>query len=528
MALATVATPTLSSWGARQNPVRSFNVCLAPAIANQDAELVQTIADAGVQTVWLADFLYGHRLTSEDILRQARKRLEARGLRVNVLNCSLGHPGNSLGSVSQELDRPPKHWRTAQRPDGTPFWGTSIHSPANDENNAILRKQHDLGFRSCFLDDDFRLARSPGEIGGCFCNDHRDEFLRLGGYKANRWNELCDDVAQRRLTPLLRAWIDYQGSLLIGALRGQRQSFGGDLGVMVMYLGSEKAGIRLKDLKGIPARVGESMFSDATFQSPKNKTDELFSVLFHRRYIHPENAYSETTAYPSDQLSAENLAAKLVISTLADVRHTFFMSGLTPFPRAHWATLAPAMRQQVEFHKQIAGAVSAGPFKHFWGDAERYVGEDQPFSLWLAMGIPFEVVDTLPRDGWTFLSDYDAREISSSRSYPGTQIVCRDTASKTPADSIRVEESLPKLFEFKNKILPLIANIPHIVEEQPAICAWYPKVRKVMVWNLSTSRQTLTLAEGNKTTTLNLGPLESTLVESQSRNHVIVPRNRND
>jgi hypothetical protein len=60
--------------------------------------------------------------------------------------------------------------------------------------------------------------------------------------------------------------------------------------------------------------------------------DELFSVLFHRRFADPQRCYSETTAFPADRLSAANMAAKLVISTLADVRHTMFMSGLTPFP----------------------------------------------------------------------------------------------------------------------------------------------------------------------------------------------------
>jgi hypothetical protein len=88
------------------------------------------------------------------------------------------------------------------------------------------------------------------------------------------------------------------------------------------------------------------MFDDHSFTPVKGKTDELFSVLFHRRFVRPELAFSETTAYPANRLSAAHLAAKLVISTLADVRHTMFMSGLTPFPREHWSVLAPAMREQ--------------------------------------------------------------------------------------------------------------------------------------------------------------------------------------
>jgi hypothetical protein len=51
------------------------------------------------------------------------------------------------------------------------------------------------------------------------------------------------------------------------------------------------------------------------------------------------------------------------------------------------------MRRQADLHEQLAGHRPRGPFKHFWGDAERQVGEDRPFSLWLALGVPFEVVD---------------------------------------------------------------------------------------------------------------------------------------
>lgn len=120
---------------------------------------------------------------------------------------------------------------------------------------------------------------------------------------------------------------------------------------MAMYLGAEKAGIRLRDYRRVPFRVGKSTFDDGSFGPPKGKTDELFSVLFHRRFAQAEDTFSESTAYPADRLSAANLA-KLVVSTLADVRHTLFMSGLTPFPRA---ALAPAMLTQAALHESVAG-----------------------------------------------------------------------------------------------------------------------------------------------------------------------------
>jgi hypothetical protein len=181
---------------------------------------------------------------------------------------------------------------------------------------------------------------------------------------------------------------------------------------MVMYLGSEKSGIRLADYTGALFRVGEGHFNDGDFGPLKGKTDELFSVLFHRRFTPPRLSFSETTAYPANALSASNMAAKLVISSLADVRNTLFMSGLTPFPESHWATLGTAMRKNALIHARIAGHRARGPFKHFWGEAGRFAGtEARPYSLFLACGVPFEVVDRPQGPGYTFLDTVDARAV---------------------------------------------------------------------------------------------------------------------
>jgi hypothetical protein len=519
MATAAILAPALPTIAAHRKGARIFHVCLSPTALEKDPGLAQRVRDAGVSTVWLPAFFYGHRPYSNDQIVRARKRLEDTGLEPQLLNCALGHPGDALGdaSLGDQLSRPPRHWHNGQRPDGTLFTGTSLHVPATEENSAALREQRKFGFRTCFLDDDFRLARSPGEIGGCFCEEHRREFLQTGGYDARRWDELVDDAGARRLTPLLRQWLEFNGKQLTASFRAQRRAFGGDLGIMVMYLGAEKAGIRLKDYRGVPFRVGELMFNDPSFASVKNKTDELFSVLFHRRFVLPEHAFSETTAYPHDQLSGANLAAKLVISTLADVRNTMFMSGLTPFPGERWSVLAPAMREQARLHEAIAGHRPRGPFKHYWGEAQRLVGDDAPFSLWLAAGVPFEVVDKLPADGWTFLSDFDAREQAAPADETKSAWICRDSAAKHPAKAGVLNESLPALFAFKKQILPRLQNVPHVEEDQPAVCAWYPTARKVMVWNLSEQAQTLTLIDGTRRTELKLGPLGAGLAEVAAR-----------
>lgn len=511
--------PTARARGASR-PVRSYHVCLSPAVIEREEGLLDAVREAGVGTVWLADFFYGHRPFPVDQIRRARARVEAAGLEAQLINVPLGHPGDSLEAKDGTFPlTPPAHWRLARRPDGRQHAGTSLHEPATAENAAALREQRRMGFRTCFVDDDFRLARGPGEIGGCFCDEHRERFLKRGGWPAGRWDELLDDVRSRRLTGRLRDWLEFQGDELTGSFRAQQRAFGRELGIMVMYLGAEKAGIRLADYRRVPFRVGELMFDDRSFGSPKGKTDELFSTLFHRRFAAPERAYSETTAFPADRLSGRNLAAKLVVSTLADVRHTMFMSGLTPFAREHWGVLGPAMREQARIHAAVAGHRPRGPFRHFWGEAERSVGDDRPFSLWLALGIPFEVSDRAAADGWTFLSDHDAAALAGAAASGGSagtrpeRWVCRATAAVRPRSAEAVEETSAALFAFKRRVLPQLGTVPHVLEEAPAVCAWYPTAGRVLVWNLGEDARTLNLRHGARTSEVRLEGLGCASVE---------------
>jgi hypothetical protein len=324
---------------------------------------------------------------------------------------------------------------------------------------------------------------------------------------------LLEDVRSRRFTPLLRQWVEFTCDDLTGSFRAQQEAAGGALGIMVMYLGAEKAGIRLDDYRHLPMRVGELMFDDRSFSPLKGKTDELFSVLFHRRFVAPESAYSETTAYPADQLSAEHLAAKLVISTVADVRHTMFMSGVTPFPKTHWAPLAPAMRRQAGFHAQLAGHSLRGPFKHYWGQASRYTGDDHPFSLFLAAGVPFEATDRPARDGWTFLSDADAAAAAEGKLVSsGTRFLCRPVA-RAAAALEPCEESLAALFALKRRILPAaLRDVPHVENDAAAVLAWYPSARTALLWNPRAERTPFLVRCGGQTREVTLGPLESGLL----------------
>jgi hypothetical protein len=469
--LATAITPS---------SVRNFHLSVSPEALDRDPELPGVVRTAGVADVWIGAFHYGHWYYTPERIAAQRKAWERAGMRTHVIQVPLGHPGDSLGSADGQLPLiPPPHWKPCVRSDGKIQWGTSLHPPATAENVDAIRRIASLGVRRAFVDDDFRLAQGPGTIGGCYCDAHITEFARRYGYGAPVREQLLEAVRARRLDTVVRNWVAYTCDQLSDCFRAiQKGAPEIDLGIMVMYLGAEKAGIRLDDYRGVPFRVGELMFDDKSFGRVKGKTNELFSSLFHRHFAAPERAYSETTAFPADRLSARNMAAKLAISTLSDVRHTMMMSGATPFPRTHWDTLAPAMRKQAAVHARVAGHTPRGPFKHWWGEASRYVGNDNPYSLFLAAGVPFEVCDAPPREGWAFLSDADADSFRSAA---------------TAVTRKAVPETLADLYALKRQIKKALHDVPFVEDEKPVVCSWLPTARRVLLWNLAEQRETFSL-----------------------------------
>ncbi|MBC8179908.1 hypothetical protein H8E88_02180 [candidate division KSB1 bacterium] len=367
----------------------------------KNPELISIMKNAGISDVWMGSFLQGKWYHTPKELRKSADFLLSKGFNPHVLTVPLGHPGNAIDPSDESWATKKQNWKNACDYDGSLFSGTSIHPPIVEENIEAHKLLANEGFDILFLDDDFRLAKYPGKIGGCFCDDCKNEFLNNYGYGNSDWEILIDSVAKRNPTKILRAWIEYTCDKeydMFAALQNATPQM--DIGIMVMYLGAEKAGIALDKYQDVPFRVGELMFGDKSFGKVKGKTDELFSSLFHRRFVKPEMAYSESTTYPQDALSAKNMAAKLSVSLLSDVRNTMFMSGIQPFPIDYWKTLAPAMKKNAQLHEEIAGLTSKGPFKHFWGWDSRLVGTDKPFSLFLASGIPFEVIDDVTKDGW--------------------------------------------------------------------------------------------------------------------------------
>ena len=493
--------------------VRTFSLCTNTTILNSHPEFANLIAKSGVTDVWMPVFLNGYwPYPIEDILSWKAK-IEKMGIAVHALTVPLGHPNNSLGGDTS-FDVPPQHWPRSVDVDGKKYSGTSVHHVVTEENSKVIQIASRAGFKKLFLDDDFRLARSPGNIGGCFCDWHKLDFTREYGYNEQDWMQLKQDIKNRELSPVLSNWIEYNCDRLTNSFRAQQASAPEvALGIMVMYLGSEKAGIRLNDYKGSLFRVGELMFEDKSFNPVKGKTDELFSALFHRRFVTPELAFSETTAYPADKLSDKNMAAKLHISTIADIRNSMMMSGLEPFPFTHWEMLAPAMKKAAAIHQKIAGQKLQGPFKHFWGESSRMVGNDKPFSLFLASGIPFEVTEKPSSGGWTFLSDFDASDVESGKlKSMGTTFLHGSNPEKKFNKVRFVAENPQEIFAFKQEIISQLKGVPYVEEDKPVVCAWYPESKTVLLWNLTETKETFTVKISDLVRHIEIDGLDTELV----------------
>jgi hypothetical protein len=497
-----------------QGKVRRFSLCTNTTVLKNHPGFFDLIVNSGVNEVWMPFFLNGYWAYPIEDIAWWKKRFEKKGVVVHILTVPLGHPGNSLGGAP-EFESTPKHWPRGIDIDGRKYSGTSVHPIITEENKTVIQKVNQAGFKKLFLDDDFRLARSPGVIGGCFCNDHQKEFLDKYGYSTTDWTILIQSVKDRNLNPVLKDWINFTCNQLSHSFKAQQAAAPEvELGIMVMYLGAEKAGIRLDDYKGSLMRVGELMFEDRFFTPVKGKTDELFSALFHRRFVNPEKSFSETTAYPADKLSAKNMAAKLHITTIADIRNTMMMSGLEPFPLSHWSVLAPVMKKAAAMHQKIAGQPLKGPFKHYWGESSRMISTDKPYSLFLAIGIPFEVTNVPASDGWTFLSDTDAVDVATGKlKTNGTSFLYGGSSNKNLNGLRFVPETLQDLFAFKHELIPRLIDIPYVEDEKPVICAWYPGVKTVLLWNLSETKESLIVRLNNKKYPVEIGGLDAELVK---------------
>ncbi len=488
---------------------RTYHLSVGCETVNQSEALPTLWKEAGVTDLWLTTWYSGRYAVTWDAFDAAIAKTRELGMTPHWLSVPFGHPtpyDSGKGAF-------PEVWKPVERFTGRKGWGISCHTPMDDVC-AELNRSLATRFGPCdhFLDDDFRFADSPDEVGGCVCPECRTTFLQTTGIAESRWEELLESLRQNEDTPLVRLWVDYQCDQLSTIFRKIRDVAPQiDLGIMVMGMGSERAGIRLDDYRECLFRVGEWMFDDQQYGSVKNKTIELFSVLLHRRFASPGRTFSETTICPDNALSKENMASKLAFSTLADVRNTMFMCNI---PAHYWSFFAPRMKKEAQYHEILAGKQPVGPFKHYWGKAGRYLAGYNAYSLFLALGVPFEVTDTLSENGWTFLGDHDANSVERGEiTSPGTRCVAR---GRSASDRFtQVDETFESLFAFRKTVLPTLQKerIPYVEEETPVICGWYPDANAMLLWNVENTPKTIHVRYGETSTPVELPALETVLLQ---------------
>lgn len=173
------------------------------------------------------------------------------------------------------------------------------------------------------------------------------------------------------------------------------------------------------------------------------------------------------------------------------------------------------MQKQARHHETLKGHRPQGPFKHYWGEGSRYVGDDQPFSLFLATGIPFEVTDSVSEEGWTFLADADAQNLAgSSGAAAKRRLVCRPGAEGASGDLRAVDETLDALWPLKHQVIEAGLDVPYVVEDLPVVCAWYPSAKSVLLWNLTGEGVSLRLQWDGKTVPIEVDALDTALISA--------------
>lgn len=164
---------------------RDYSVCINADIILTDPEMLEILADAGVKAIWIATYFYGYWPYEKSKIIRAKELVQRRAMEAYAITIPFGHPGDSLNAGDEAFPLiPPAHWPRTTDIKGEQYAGTTVNELVNTENARALQEVSELGFTRCMTDDDFRIARLPGVIGGSFDDETRHHFLQRGGYSA--------------------------------------------------------------------------------------------------------------------------------------------------------------------------------------------------------------------------------------------------------------------------------------------------------------------------------------------------------
>jgi len=369
-----------------QEPRLNFNRdCGADWVLNDPGAgpILQRMKEAGVETLWLHGYFFGHYTATLEQLAEAKQVLEDLGFAVNIISVPAGHPTFSAGA-----NNIPATWKNRVNVDGTPVYGCPcINDTMIEDNRLAAVKFAQLGFEKIFYDDDLRLGNVDGQIQGCFCDDciagfnaqnslsvTRKKLQRaIASYERSRkfhdwcaaqldsaggvWAKLLNAV----LVPLEKAvskceqkckshmlcesWMDYTCGKVLKFLQAVTVP-GVTNGLMIMRDGDRRHGIDIpllrREMPDLFFRVGEEYFVDAAFNTPEGKAALAKSIRGHLALVgDPALCYSET-AMIECRLSPANFVEKMKIEIGLGLRNLFFMNGAEPMPTEYWDAIIAA------------------------------------------------------------------------------------------------------------------------------------------------------------------------------------------
>ena len=310
------------------------------------ADRIEWLKAVGVRTVWLDCYTYGTWLASLQEIAQAKALLEQHGFEVQAITVPVGHGSGALLGDGQDPELP-SSWQNRMNAHGQ---AVALSACINQEqmikeSREAAEALQKLGFTKLFYDDDLRVGPWGPSLQGCFCPRCMQSFYqKYPQYDRMSGAEILATATEG--DALWEAWSDVQCDHVLRFIE-QTVPCGMTPGIMVMHNADRRHGVDVARIKkrfpNALIRVGEGHFEDASFENEVAERAIRASIQNHLHAIGSvQNAVSESTVYPKNALSPENLVRKLELEIRCGLRELFLMSGLFYLDKAYWQAIAKA------------------------------------------------------------------------------------------------------------------------------------------------------------------------------------------
>lgn len=309
---------------------------------------VPYMKSAGVETIWLINYIYGEWQNSLENCRKAKALLEDEGFEVQALCVPLGHGSNALNGDDTDPTLPAT-WQNRIDAHGLRQGTTTcVDDIVIQHYREAMQIHKELGFTQVFHDDDLRMGGWGSSLQGCYCDRCLNRFYNKypqfdGMSRADivRFGVLGSDVRE--------AWETVQCDAILRFLK-ETTPEGMIPGIMVMHNGDRRHGIDIPRIKeAFPNalfRVGEGHFNDRDVTHPMGRASLEQSLHKHLALIGSvEHAFSETTTYPVGALSPEHFVEKIRWEIRCGLRNIFLMSGTIFLTDPYWEALMSARKE---------------------------------------------------------------------------------------------------------------------------------------------------------------------------------------